>query len=167
MNRIIEACYHMQRYIERNLPKAVPLVPFIWAQMCHESGWGKSKLSIEANNFGGMKYRGCTSDIYVYTDWEGQTENYESAKNIEAFPNLYFAFIGRSVYKGWYDHAQDGIGFIKHLESCGWCASTPGKKTYSDKIFDLMKSQQFSELIKAVNQRSAPPSWLRLYDMEG
>lgn len=122
----------------------------IASQWALESGWGKSKLAMSHNNFGGMKYRKELShlcDPVVYTDWEGQEALYCALADPEDYYEVYFAFIGRQRYKGVEEHLGSPRAFLEHLYNCGYVGSMPGgKEKYVDTILDIMS--RLPQLIK-------------------
>ena len=114
----------------------------IAAQWALESGWGKSKLAMSHNNFGGMKYRSELShlcDPVVYTDWEGEECLYCALADPEDYYEVYFAFISRQRYHGIEDHLGSPEAFLEHLYARGYVGSMPGgKDKYVSTILNIM-----------------------------
>lgn len=141
------------------------LKEIILAQWCLESGWGKSKLAINHNNFGGMKFRKeIAGDYYkpvVYQDWEGEEELYFSLPRPLDYQDLYFKFLSRSLYK-FVDYTSEE-SFIVTMVAAGYCTSMiddSGKKltqgillqlAYYERLKKIKESSSFAELIERVN----------------
>ena len=148
-------CVEMEKYIIERFPEhGLGFSRAVRAQMCHESNYGHSELATHHNNFAGLKYRPELRgwQAVQYTDWQGKTDWYFACEKPEDFPALYFAFLARSIYAGWQKFVCQGRGFILHLEKCRWCGATPGEKSYSEKIFDLMASKKFKRFLFAIKQ---------------
>lgn len=107
------------------------------AQWILESGWGKSQLSKEYNNFAGLKWRGdlgiegATSIEYAAHDGK---DLYARLPTLELFIEYYWKFLDRDVYSGWRDHADTPRGFIQHLLDSGY---TSGQE-YVEKVMKLL-----------------------------
>jgi len=102
------------------------------AQWLLESGRATSKLAVNHNNFGGLKYRKEIEDIsgekkrwsIEYTGSDNNKDNYFAFKSIEEFVVGYWLFIGRQNYKGWERYGNDPVGYMEHLCKCGY-SETP------------------------------------------
>ena len=124
--------------IEFPILKAITL-----AQWILESGRGTSKLSLNANNFGGLKYReeikldGITQ--YVH-DNEGRKEDsnvYFKCDTPARFIELYWAFMNRSVYKGWKEKiaaSNEPKDYLKHIVFKGYVGPVEGES--DDALFE-------------------------------
>jgi hypothetical protein len=107
------------------------------AQWILESGWAGSKLSREALNFAGLKYRKELEDYatpYEYTDWQGETDPYCKFASIEKFIIGYWRFLQRDVYRGWTEHTDSAAEFISFLLECGYTTSD----TYQNHVISLI-----------------------------
>lgn len=144
-------------FLSEAKPDCINLFEFTLAQWALESGWGKSGLAQEFNNFGGMKFRPCIEKRFpegrLYKDWEGEERLYFYLDDLSYYPMLYFAFIGRSPYKGWTVHRANGRDFIKFIAKCGYCGSMPGvekqdvPEAYAKKIESIVESGTFKEVL--------------------
>lgn len=106
------------------------------AQWLLESGKGLSELFQKYNNAGGMKWRvlnpivkGTAPVEYKACDGIG---TYASCDSFETFFRYYWAFIGRSPYKGWQNH--DSIDYIQHIKDNGYAQD----KAYVGKVESLL-----------------------------
>lgn len=110
---LVEA--YKSEIIEFSNLKAISL-----AQWLLESGRVSSPLSIKHFNFGGLKFRPDVPSMPVgaksfpYQAHDG-LENYFKCDSYETFFKLYWRFLDRSPYRGWRDHANDPVAFIKHV----------------------------------------------------
>ncbi|MDB4330286.1 glucosaminidase domain-containing protein [bacterium] len=112
------------------------------AQWILESGWGKSKLAQEHNNFGGLKWRG---DLGVpgvvkvrYKAWDGY-DDYTKLPTVESYIDFYWKFIGRDVYKGFEKYKDDPKGYIEFINRAGY---TPPLSYYKEVISLIPKAQE-------------------------
>lgn len=111
-----------------------PLKAIILAQFIKESGRGHSRLAMEDNNFGGLKFRkemAAYGKPTSYTDWENKKDSYIKFDSIEAFIEGYWHFIDRYPYKGWDKYKNDPHGYIKFINYAGY---TPPRDYYKDVI---------------------------------
>ncbi len=117
--------------IRHPLLKAVTL-----AQWLLESGRATSKLATEHYNFGGLKWRAemvpvATKVLYLAHDgWE----DYCKFATLESFVNGYWAFINRSPYTGWEEHAQSAADYIRFIGPI----YAPANKFYADHVLALV-----------------------------
>lgn len=116
--------------------KAPALRPAMLAQCILESGRGTSQLSVEHNNFTGLKWRpemeGFATKI-SYRAHDG-IDDYCAFATPEAFVPGYWRFISRSVYAGWDAQANDPAGYIAFLKSRGYA----GDPNYIEKVVLLL-----------------------------
>ncbi len=87
------------------------------AQWALESGWGNSLLATEYLNFGGLKYRKEMKPYANKISYEAHdgVDFYCEFSGLKEFIHGYWAFLHRSPYEGWEDHAEspeDFMGFI-------------------------------------------------------
>lgn len=144
----------------------------ICAQWALESGWGKSKLARDYNNYGGLKWREEIGDKFPnlvreieYLDWEeikkgqksstvGNTEIY--IINIKDFPKVYLGFLERDIYSGIDFYLSDAETYLRFLVSRGYVASMDGispdkiEEYYVSKIFDIMSRSYFKSMCNAI-----------------
>jgi len=107
------------------------------AQWILESGWASSKLSREALNFAGLKWRSEMTGFatkYQYTDWQGETEPYCKFESIEHFIAGYWRFLQRDVYRGWTEHTGSTSDFVGFLLKQGYTVSD----TYLPNVLKLV-----------------------------
>lgn len=116
--------------------QAPALRPAMLAQCILESGRGTSQLSVEHNNFTGLKWRpemeGFATKI-SYRAHDG-IDDYCAFATPEAFVPGYWRFISRSVYAGWEAQANDPAGYIAFLKSRGYA----GDPNYIEKVVLLL-----------------------------
>ncbi|MGV3663127.1 MAG: N-acetylmuramoyl-L-alanine amidase [Prosthecobacter sp.] len=114
------------------------------AQWILESGWAKSALAREHNNFAGLKYRpemaawteakdGVVVQPVKYTAWDG-LDTYCKFASPSAFIKGYWRFIMRSPYEGWAEHASNPKDYISYLLKCGYTVSN----TYLNEVLGLV-----------------------------
>lgn len=133
--------------LEFNAIKSIVL-----AQWILESGRGTSDLAKKFFNFGGIKYReelisklpGASKILYKANDGE---DYYFALKSPEQYVDLYFAFIGRSIYNGWREAAAKGPeAYIRFIAQCGYMggpsAPQADKDAYVMKILKLWPEAQ-------------------------
>lgn len=132
--------------------QAPALRPAMLAQCILESGRGTSKLSVDHNNFTGLKWRpemaGFATKI-SYRAHDG-VDDYCAFASPEAFVPGYWRFISRSVYAGWDAHANDPAGYIAFLKWRGYA----GDPNYIEKVVLLLAEAR--RLIAAVPAPAAP-----------
>ncbi len=107
------------------------------AQWILESGWASSKLSREALNFAGLKWRSEMTGYvtkYEYTDWQGETDPYCKFENLENFIAGYWRFLQRDVYRGWTEHTGSTSDFVSFLLKRGYTVSN----TYLPNVLKLV-----------------------------
>lgn len=117
---------------------------WILAQWIYESGHFRSKLAVERNNAGGMKYRPGFPGEHSstnYTDWEKLKEPYFTIPNPEGYFALWKWFIERDnrYNKARVELLRSGMpeDFIFHLAECGYCTSIPNPITSAWHLFEL------------------------------
>lgn len=157
MEKFKELARFYLKYLSEVKPEYKQLFEFTLAQWALESGYGKSKLAQEFNNFGGMKFRKELSKQFPkserYEDWSGETVPYFLLDSFEQYPELYFAFIGRWPYKGFEKHISSGRKFIKFLGKCGYCGAMDGvakkdvPEAYAKRIELIINSPKFREIL--------------------
>lgn len=108
------------------------------AQWILESGRGTSKLSKEFLNFGGLKWREELVGLAVPGEIKVPSETkpvlFCKFKSVEDFIDGYWAFIGRSPYKGW-EQTQTSFDYINHIKASGY-ATDPNYATKVFKVFE-------------------------------
>jgi Mannosyl-glycoprotein endo-beta-N-acetylglucosaminidase/N-acetylmuramoyl-L-alanine amidase len=106
------------------------------AQWALESGRGSSELARVHGNFAGLKWRpemeGFATKI-TYGAHDG-VDFYSAFASAAQFIKGYWRFIGRSVYDGWRDHADDPAGYVAFLKSRGYA----GDPNYTSKVLALL-----------------------------
>lgn len=113
----------------KHFAKCRNMIVSIW---CHESGFGKSLLALNHNNFAGIKMRKGlppTATPARYTDWENEEDAYVSLERPEQFPLAWLCFVTRDHYAGINEVVSKdsvGVGMLEHLARRNYCASTPG-----------------------------------------
>ena len=106
------------------------------AQWALESGRGTSELARVHGNFAGLKWRpemeGFAEKI-SYGAHDG-VDDYCAFRSVGAFIRGYWRFIGRSVYDGWRDFADDPTGYVTFLKSRGYA----GDPRYVTKVLSIL-----------------------------
>jgi hypothetical protein len=106
------------------------------AQCILESGRGTSRLARDHHNYAGMKWRpemaGHATKVR-YGAHDG-VEDYCKFESPEAFVRGYWVFIGRAVYEGWREFANDPAGYIAFLKSRNYA----GDPDYMNKVVRLL-----------------------------
>ncbi len=89
------------------------------AQWILESGRGKSKLSQQYNNYGGLKFRPEMQNFAVPVKYEASDgeDIYCSFESLLKFITGYWHFLDRPAYKGWQDHTHSPEEFIQFIGS--------------------------------------------------
>lgn len=120
-------------------PVPKPLIQITLAQWALESGWGKSGLAQDHNNFAGLKWRpervGDIATAVDYTAHDGRTQ-YCKFNTVRDFITGYWNFIDRGPYDGWRRYLMDPEGFIRHLVKCGYCPDNG----YVEKVLHIMNN---------------------------
>lgn len=120
------------------------LKSIILAQWILESGRGNSNLAKNHYNFGGLKWRDEMKPFgspVEYTAHDGRTP-YIKFDSPDNFIKGYWAFIGRSVYKGWDRYSENPHAYIEFINRAGY---TPPLSYYKKVIaleseaIDLLK----------------------------
>jgi hypothetical protein len=110
------------------------------AQWALESNFGKSALSLDHLNFGGLKFRArINQDRHLAdpVDYEAHDgwDTYCKFASHQDFIDGYWAFIDNGpMYDGWRQYAEDPSGYIGHLQRGGY-AQDP---EYLGKILNLL-----------------------------
>lgn len=116
------------------------------AQAIKESGRGASLLFKEHNNPFGMKYRSELDHLCKpvrYTDWAGEEDNYCSFSDFETAVQGYWTFIDRAPYRGWRDHSQSPVDFVRFIVFAGYLGGTSTEReAYVKSILRLQKEAQ-------------------------
>lgn len=123
------------------------------AQWALESGYGRSKLATEHNNFSGLKYRDRMAqhaNPVSYGAHDG-VDIYCKFTNISAFIVGYWHFIESGPYSGWEDFGENPLGFIRHLKSRGFA----GDPNYVEKVMDVFN--RLSEELDDFEEADRPP----------
>ena len=87
------------------------------AQWMLESGRASSKLATEHLNFGGLKWRSEMTPFatrVTFTAHDGE-DDYCKFASIDKFIAGYWAFLERTPYTGWKQHAASGESFIRFI----------------------------------------------------
>ena len=145
LNRL--ALLYSQENIRYPHLKAVTL-----AQWMLESGRGTSDLAKEHYNFGGLKYRSELAPHATRISYEAHDGKdwYCKFPTIESFINGYWAFINRSPYSGWEEHATDAETYINFIGPI--YTPTAG---YAKKVLKLVPdAQALLESVNGVNGNS-------------
>lgn len=119
------------------------------AQWILESGRATSDLATEHLNFGGLKWRSEMSPFATKVSYQAHdgVDDYCKFANIESFIRGYWAFIGRSPYAGWENHAGSGEDYIRFIGSK--YTPTPG---YADRVLELVpESRTLLESVGPIN----------------
>lgn len=127
------------------------------AQWMLESGRGTSGLATAHYNFGGLKWRSemapyATKVLYLAHDGP---DYYCKFASIENFISGYWAFLNRSPYSGWEEHAKDPADFI------GFIGKTySGSEAYAAKVLALLPEAEklLSEAAAAPKGEEPPPA---------
>jgi hypothetical protein len=92
------------------------------AQWILESGWGTSRLAVEHNNFGGLKYRPEMEGFATSVRYEAHDgpDNYCEFDSKEAFIKGYWKFLTRAPYEGWKENTGSPEAFIRFLLRSGY-----------------------------------------------
>lgn len=174
--------------IKSNIPEAIRR--HVLAQWILESGHFRSRLCIDANNAGGMKYReGYPGEhgTIRYTDWEQMQVLYFRLNRPEDYADLYWWFVNRPRYAKAIVEAQsgNGDGYIYQIALAGYVASMPGvakeniPQEYLSKIIDIMNRPATEELYRSEwtdgvasmmgtkndiqHEDEEVPDWMKLY----
>lgn len=119
------------------------------AQWILESGRGKSKLALDFNNFGGLKWRtemvGYATPVH-YDAHEGPNLYCQFASE-EDFLRGYWRFLDRPPYKGWRDQAGSDESFISFIGRI----YAPANLSYAEQVLNLR-----AEARQAVAQPALP-----------
>ncbi len=117
--------------IRHPLLKAVTL-----AQWLLESGRATSKLATEHYNFGGLKWRPEMAPFATKMRYKAHDgwDDYCKFATLESFVNGYWAFINRSPYTGWEEHAQSAEDYIRFIGP----TYAPSNNLYADHVLDLV-----------------------------
>lgn len=105
------------------------------AQWMLESGRGKSRLAVEHNNFGGLKWRSEMTGFAVpveYTAHDG-SDVYCAFKSEREFIVGYWRFLERAPYKGWRGAASSDEKFISFIGEI----YAPASPAYAEKVLNL------------------------------
>lgn len=107
------------------------------AQWILESGRGTSDLSKEHLNFGGLKWRaamkGFATPVLIKVPSEIAPVEFCKFNSVQNFIDGYWAFIGRSPYKGW-EEQTTAWGYLNHITKAGY-ATDP---SYMKKVLSLL-----------------------------
>lgn len=118
------------------------------AQWMLESGRATSKLAKLHYNFGGIKWRKEMAAYATKVKYEANdgVDFYCKFATIENFITGYWAFLNRSPYSGWEEHADTAEDFIRFIGPI----YTP-TKNYADKVLALVP-----EATELLNQLQVP-----------
>lgn len=107
----------------------------LMAQCILESNRGTSRLAVDHNNYAGIKWRKEMEGLATKVSYGAHDgiDDYCAFVSPSAFVRGYWAFIGRSVYDGWLNHADDPAGYIAFLKSRGYA----GDENYVAKVVGL------------------------------
>lgn len=112
------------------------------AQWLLESGRATSKLSVEALNFAGLKWRsemkGYATPILIQVPSEAEPIEFCQFQSIEAFLIGYWKFLTRSPYVGLEDHTTTPSTFLGFLQRKGYAADV----SYVSKVLKLLPEAQ-------------------------
>ena len=127
------------------------------AQWLLESGRATSKLSIDHNNFAGLKWRD-EMRVYAkpveYNAHDGRTK-YCKFERIEKFIKGYWGFLDRRVYDGWKHFADDGEMFLRYIVEAGYCPDNG----YQQKVLALVpEAKKLLESSVIENSIPVPPA---------
>ncbi len=108
--------------------------------MLLESGRGESDLARRHHNFGGLKYRPemrpyASKVRYRASDGVDEYCKFDSP---EAFLEGFWAFLDRSPYAGWRDHAHSARSFVAFIGPI-YCPFNP---EYADHVMRLLPEAQ-------------------------
>jgi N-acetylmuramoyl-L-alanine amidase len=121
-------------YSQQNIPNP-QLKEVTLAQWLLESGRATSDLATEHNNFGGLKWRSEMAPFATRIEFNAHDgkDFYCKFATVESFINGYWAFINRSPYAGWKDHASNGEDYIRFIGPI--YTPTAG---YADRVLQLV-----------------------------
>ncbi|WP_101773062.1 glycoside hydrolase family 73 protein [Peptostreptococcus faecalis] len=129
------------------------------SQAILESNWGRSKLTIDANNLFGIK---------ADAKWSGEKVKFKTKENYNDYEKAYFR-----KYKSWEESIRDHTDFLlknsryvkagifkkedyinqaQSLEDAGYATTIneKGEKIYADKLISIIKSNNLHEIDKKV-----------------
>lgn len=129
------------------------LKPVTLAQWALESGWGKSRLAQDHNNFAGLKYRARMRDHAKPVDYVASDgiDTYCKFASIEDFIEGYWHFIDSGPYTDWKNYDDNPIGYIRYIWETGYA----GDKKYVSKVRDLLDDVE--EQIDAIGGKNGMP----------
>lgn len=107
------------------------------AQWALESGWGRSKLAADHNNFAGLKWRPRrVSEVARPVEYEAHdgVDTYCHFDSPEEFILGYWMFIDGGPYDGWSEHVDDARAYLSHVQSRGY-STTPD---YVDRVMRVV-----------------------------
>ncbi|WP_431137295.1 glucosaminidase domain-containing protein [Psychroserpens mesophilus] len=137
------AMVEMRKY---NIPASITL-----AQGILESGSGKGRLAVEANNHFGIKCHGWTGQK-IYHDDDASQECFRKYKHAESSFEDHSAFLtGRSRYSKLFQLRKDDYkGWAKGLRAAGYATD----RKYPDKLISLIERYQLYKYDDEVLGRS-------------
>lgn len=179
----IQAARALVSEIKNNRTRYFYCQRHIIAQWVFESGWGRSGLARQFNNFGGMRWRDSIAydlsadDVLpaLYTDWQGVTTKHFLVKRPENYQKIYFRFIERPRYKD--VRTDTGEHFLHDLAAAGYVASMRSRggnlvppetipDYYTERICEIVNGKTFADLYYQVeipdptSALSKKPIWL-------
>lgn len=141
MKDLIHDLAKMETHPTLKVPYTMEMKIMNLSQWILESGRASSELSIQANNFGGLKWRNALKGFatkFWYTDWDNKSEFYCKFDDEKQFIKGYWKFIGRSVYSGWEQYANEPEQYLRFLVKRGYCTN----KNYTQKVLALQNESR-------------------------
>lgn len=150
------------KYVQKYAPQfGIKVCSPVIAQACLESQYGNSELSVNANNFFGLKYRAgrCPSASGIYYK-DGAEQNADgtytnSAMQWMKFPNMelgvkgYFEFINISNYaslKG----ITDPYKYLETIKECKYATSL----NYVSNVFKVVEKWNLTQYDPVISEKS-------------